>query len=82
MLLFIGLRQIVIVLGVIFILRLIGKVMSARKNINEQTKHYKQQEDINQAKQNAKRNFGKTSIHKIDKSKISDTEYSDFEEVD
>jgi len=82
MLLFIGFKNIILVLGIILLMRLVGKMMSARRNINDQNQHQKQQSSFNQEKDKAKRNFGKTSIHKIDKSKIPDTDYTDYEEVE
>lgn len=78
MLLFISVRQIIVILGVILLLRIIGKVMLARKTMQENDA-FKSRE---KAKQMAKRNYGKTTISKINKSQIKDSDYTDFEEVD
>ena len=82
MLLFISIKNIIFILGVILLIRFIGKMMSVRRNINEQTKHKQAQADISIEKEKAKRNFGRTTIEKIDKDSNSDSNYSDFEEVD
>lgn len=74
----VGFRQILVVLGVILLIRMIGKIMSARRQVNEQNRH-NQQESY---KQQAKKNVGKTTIQKIDKSKIKESDYTDFEEID
>jgi len=63
-------------------MRFIGKMMSARRNINEQTKHKQSQTDISIEKEKAKRNFGRTTVEKIDKKSSDNSEYTDFEEVE
>ena len=78
MLLAIGLRNILFILGVVLLLRLIGKVMMARRNVNEQ----KQQEAQEKAIRKAKQDFGKTTIQNVDKQNIKNADYSDFEEID
>ena len=76
-----GIKQLLLILGVVVILRLIGKVMKARKNINDQKIHQtnKSAQDFQKAK--SKQNFGKTTIEKVDKTSINDSDYSDFEEI-
>lgn len=56
--------------------------MSARRNINEQTKHKQSQADVSIEKEKAKRNFGRTSVEKIDEQSKNDSNFTDFEEVD
>ena len=63
-------------------MRFIGKMMSARRNINEQTKHKQSQADVSVEKEKAKRNFGRTSVEKIDEQSKNDSNFTDFEEVD
>jgi len=63
-------------------MRLVGKMMSARRNINEQTKHKQTQADISIEKEKAKQNFGRTTIEKMDKQSEKDSDYTDYEEVD
>tara|TARA_B100000809_G_scaffold239841_1_gene261689 strand:- start:429 stop:677 length:249 start_codon:yes stop_codon:yes gene_type:complete len=82
MLLFISLKNILFILGVILLLRFIGKMMTARRNITEQKQYQQKQTKQDAQKETAKRNMGKTSIQKIDKSKINESNYTHFEEVD
>lgn len=63
-------------------MRFIGKMMSARRNINEQTKHKQAQADISLEKEKAKRNFGRTTVEKIDPKSKNDSGYTDYEEVE
>ena len=75
-------RTVLIILGVIFLLRLLGKMAQARRNIAEE-KQMRHEEDINRKMvQNARENYGKTSISKLEKGSVSDSDYTDFEEVD
>ena len=78
----IGIRQILVILGVILLIRFIGKMMTARRNINDQEQYSKSKNESDKHQANAKKNFGKTTVQKINKRKIKDSEYTDFEEVD
>ncbi len=82
MILFISPRNIIFILGVILVLRLVGKMMSARRNIQDQKTYRANQANTTFEKERSKRNFGRTTIGKVDQSKIPDTEYTDFEEID
>lgn len=73
-----GIRQILLILGVILLFRLIGKVMSARRNINDQEGVKKS----NFNKEKAKKNYGKVSINKINKEKLKDSDFTKYEEVE
>jgi hypothetical protein len=82
MLLFISPKNILFILGVILLLRFIGKMMSARRNISEQDKHSRNEAKTKFDKEKSNQNIGKTSIHKIDKNKVSKDDYTEFEEID
>jgi hypothetical protein len=82
MLLFISIKNLIFILGIVLLMRFIGKMMSARRNINEQTKHKQNQADVSVEKEKAKRNFGRTSVEKIDEQSKNDSNFTDFEEVD
>lgn len=82
MLLFISLKNILFILGVILLLRFIGKMMSARRNIRAQQEHQHEQTRQKEKKIKAQRDLGKTSIHKVDKNLVNDSDYTAFEEVD
>ncbi|MDX1349258.1 MAG: hypothetical protein R3279_03360 [Putridiphycobacter sp.] len=56
---------------------MIGKIMTARRNINEQK--------VSQTKPNEafrKEDIGKTTISKIDKTKLKTDDYTNYEEID
>ena len=74
----IGIRQILVILGVILVIRLVGKVLTARRNINEHKAHQKQ----DRTKQHTHENVGKTSISKIDKESLKSNDYTAYEEVE
>lgn len=82
MLLFISLKNILFILGVILLLRFIGKMMTARRNIKAQQDHQQDRARQKEQKNKSQQNLGKTSIHKIDKNHVSDSDYTEFEEVD
>jgi uncharacterized membrane protein len=76
------LRTLLIILGVLFLLQIIGKTAQARRNVADQDRMRREDEANRKQTEQAKRNYGKTTISKIDKSKINDDEFTDFEEVD
>ena len=73
-----GFRQILLILGVILLFRLIGKVMSARRNIVEQDEIKRAAAD----KKKAAQNYGKVSINRINKKELNESDFTQFEEVD
>ena len=82
MLLSIGLKNIIFILGVILLMRFIGKMMSARRNMDSQQRHQQTKNDLNFEKEKAKRNFGKTTVEKLNTNSKDNSDYTDFEEVD
>jgi hypothetical protein len=76
-----GIKQLLLILGVVVILRLIGKFMTARKNISEQESYKKGKASQEAQAKKSKEQLGKTTIQKIDKRSIEDSDYADFEEI-
>lgn len=74
-------RTVLIILGVFVVLRVIGQMMIAKRNLEEEKNLIKKQREQEQMATEAKRNFGKTTISQIDKKSANDAEYTDFEEV-
>lgn len=74
-------RTVLIILGVFVVLRVIGQMMIAKRNLEEEKNLIKKQREQEQMVAEAKRNFGKTTISQIDKKSANDAEYTDFEEV-
>ncbi|MBD3637639.1 MAG: hypothetical protein HUJ25_09820 [Crocinitomicaceae bacterium] len=75
-------RTVLIIFGVLFLLSLLGKVAQARRNMADEKRMRQEDERARNLKDQVRQNYGKTTISKIDKKNIPDSEYTDFEEVD
>ncbi|MCB9223368.1 MAG: hypothetical protein R2780_11615 [Crocinitomicaceae bacterium] len=75
-------RTLLIILGVLFLLQILGKMAQARRNIADQEQMKREHQASQKMANDAKQNYGKTTISKIDKNQISDTEYADYEEIE
>lgn len=75
-------RTILIVIGVIVILRAIGKLSQAKRNVDEQERMRNQEIEARRLREEFQRNYGKTSISKVDKNNSKDSDFVDFEEVE
>lgn len=74
-------RMVAIIIGVFVIVRYIGQLMNAKRNVNEQATDSEDRESIKRAQEHTRQNLGKTNI--IGKNKGSnDVEDVDFEDVD
>ena len=74
-------RTVLIILGVFFLLRILGKMAQARRNIAEDQRIKRESEEAKKVKLDAEKNYGKTSISKINPDTVDDNDYTDFEEV-
>jgi uncharacterized membrane-anchored protein YhcB (DUF1043 family) len=73
-------RTLLIIIGVIVLLRFLGQLMNAKRNMEEERKLNAKQRHFNKEKERKSKHLGKTSI--LDKSQGSDnTEDVDFEEM-
>ncbi|MFT4602643.1 MAG: hypothetical protein ACI857_002830 [Arenicella sp.] len=70
-----------IILGVMFLLRAIGKVSQVRRNVADQDRMKREEANAKSTVDAAKKNYGKTTISKVDSKNISDNDYTDFEEI-
>jgi hypothetical protein len=75
-------RTVLIVIGVIVILRAIGKLAQAKRNVDAQAMMKKQELEANRLREESKRDYGKTSISHKDPNASDNSEYVEFEEVD
>ena len=74
-------RMVLIILGVFFLLKLIGQLMVARRNVEEE-RHFQQDRASREAElHESRKNFGKTTVTKIGKDKPDDSEFTDYEEI-
>lgn len=74
-------RTVLILIGIFVVIRVIGQMMVAKRNLEEEKNLLKKQREEERLAAEAKRNFGKTSVTRIDRKSASDEEYTDFEEV-
>ena len=75
-------RTLLIIVGVFFVLRLVGRMMVAKRNMEEQERLNREINKKQRIEEEAKRNFGRTSVSKIGKDKYKDSDFVDFEEID
>lgn len=74
-------RTVLIIVGVIVLLRFIGRLMMAKRNLDEHERLNRSKRESDEMVANARKNFGKTTISKIGKSKYKDGDYVDYEEI-
>lgn len=71
-------RTVLIIIGVLVIVRFIGKLMNAKRNLGEQERHNRQREAYQREKEETQKNLGKVTILRGRK----EAEDVDYEEVD
>lgn len=71
-------RTLLIIIGAIVVLRFIGQVMTAKRNLSEENKIREREDRLRKEKEYKKKTLGKTRVLK---SKIDDAEDVDFEEM-
>ncbi|MBU2018189.1 MAG: hypothetical protein KJ941_00970 [Bacteroidetes bacterium] len=76
-------RTLLLLIGVFVVLRFLGRLMIAKRNLEAERNMLKKQREFEQEKQQLKRNFGKTNIlSKTNNSKGSAYEDIEFETLD
>lgn len=75
-------KTLLIIVGVFVLLRFFGRVMVAKRNMEEHRKTKKAERESEEMIAEARRNHGRTTISKIGKSKLDKGEYTDYEEID
>jgi len=74
-------KMVLIILGVMLVLKVIGQFMIAKRNLEEEKELLKQQRISEKMAADAQKNFGKTTVSKIDNSTKNNSDYVDFEEI-
>lgn len=74
-------RMVLIILGVIVILRFLGQLMNARRSMESERQMHAKQRKNQQDVESARQNFGKTTVHRIDKNQANSGDYADYEEI-
>ena len=73
-------RTLLIIIGVFVLLRFLGQLMNAKRNMEEERKLNAQQRKLNQEKERKRKNLGKTSILKRfqDSDNIEDVDHEEM----
>ena len=74
-------RTVFIIIGVFIVIRFLGQLMNAKRNMAEQESMKAREENLRKAREQTARNLGKTTIIKEGKRNSGDVEDVDFEEV-
>jgi uncharacterized membrane protein len=74
-------RTVLIILGVIVLLRFIGKLMIAKRNVDEQERMNRELNAQRRSMEESRKNFGKTTVSKISKAD-QQGDFVEFEEVE
>jgi hypothetical protein len=77
-------KTILIILGAFVLLRFIGQLMMAKRNMEEERRLNRSKRDFEQERERKLRNFGKTTILKADpkrSARYPEAEDTDFEEI-
>ncbi|MFK7784298.1 MAG: hypothetical protein AB8B56_04230 [Crocinitomicaceae bacterium] len=75
-------RTVLIIIGVFVLLRFIGQLMNARRNMAEEQQMKDQAEKLRKARKKSAKNLGKTTVIKNGRSRSGDVEDVDFEEIE
>jgi len=74
-------RTLLIIIGVLIILRIVGRMMIAKRNLEQERELLKRQRLSEKMMEESKQNYGKTTIGNVDKKAADQAGYVDFEEV-
>lgn len=73
-------RTILIVIAVFVILRYVGQLLSAKRNISVDQKHREEREAFKKAKEESERNKGKVHVIHGDQPNVEDVEFEEVKE--
>ena len=74
-------RTVLIIIGVLFLLRLLGRVMTARREMEKENSKRREEKAFEKERKNKLKDFGKVTISNKSNSN-SKNDYVEFEEVD
>lgn len=75
-------RTVLIVIGAIVLLRFLGQLMIAKRNMEEERAMNERQRNLEKERSEKQKKFGKISILGGSKKKTSDSDYTDVVDVD
>ncbi len=70
-----------IILGVIFALRFIGQMMQVQRNRAAEQDMLRTESERQREMDKHQKNFGRTTVSKVDQGKSEKGDYTDFEEI-
>ncbi|MCJ8290070.1 MAG: hypothetical protein HRT58_10435 [Crocinitomicaceae bacterium] len=74
-------RTVLIIIGVFIVVRFLGQMMNAKRNMAEQEHMKSQENNLKTERERTAKNLGKTSVIKKGRSSSNDIEDVDFEEI-
>ncbi len=74
-------RTVLIIIGVFVVVRFLGQMMNAKRNVAEQESMKDREEKLRREREQTARNLGKTTVIKNGKNTSEDVEDVDFEEI-
>ena len=74
-------RTVLIIIGVFMVVRFLGQMMNAKRNMAEQDRMNEQESKLKSERDRKAKNLGKTSVMNKGRSSSGDIEDVDFEEV-
>lgn len=74
-------KTILLVIGLLIVLRFVGQLMQAKRNLEEDEKFHAHKKESEAQKQASQRNAGKISLTDKKKSAKEYGDYTDYEEV-
>ena len=75
-------RTVLILIGVFVVVRFIGQLMNAKRNIAAEEHMKRHADTMKKARERTAKNLGKTNVIKDGKSASGDIEDVDYEEID
>ena len=75
-------KMIFIIIGALIVLRFVGQLMNAKRNIHDEQKMNDSQKRFNSEKKRKKEHLGKTQVLGKDQNNGNDIEDVEFEEID
>ncbi len=75
-------RTVLIIIGVFVLLRFLGQLMNAKRNMAEEQQMKDRENKIRKAREKTAKNLGKTTILKNGRNNAGDVEDVDYEEID
>ena len=74
-------RTVLIIIGVVVVMRFIGKLMMTKRAIHEHQQNQKDMHKQDEMIADAKKNFGKTTLTRKKSTNLDDGDFTPYEEV-